>query len=68
MDREKAETLYNKILDNCKNSTIYNSDLEEETIEFYKNYPEVFQKTKRNIITDFQNQKEKIVNEIMQDE
>ena len=64
----KAEHIYNEILSDCKNSTIYNSDLEEETIEFYQKHPEVFTKTKSEIINDILTKKDKIIEEITQNE
>lgn len=68
MDREKAEKVYLELYEDFKNSTIYNSDLEDETIKFYQKYPEVFIKSKRNIINDFIKNKEKIINDLMKNE
>lgn len=65
MDKQEAEKIFNDLLKDCKKSTIYNSDLDEETIKFYQKYPEVFLQTKGEIIEDFISKKEQIINDIM---
>jgi hypothetical protein len=65
MDRKQAEKIFEEMLLEAKNDTIYNLDLEEETIKFYQYQPKIFIKTKRNIIDDMLNKKEQIINELM---
>lgn len=48
-----------------ESSTIYNSDLEEETIKFYQKRPDVFFKTKCEIINDYKKNKGNIIKEMI---
>ena len=65
MDRKQAEKIFEEMLLEAKNDTIYNLDLEEETIKFYQHQPNVFIKTKQEIIRDMLDKKEQIINDIM---
>lgn len=63
--RKLAEQRYNEFLKELEDSTIYNSDLEDETIKFYQVRPDVFIKTKREIIAEYKENKEKHIQEII---